>query len=299
MVSVIITTHNRVNLLSRAIESVFAQTYNNYELIVVSDGSIDGTDDFMSRFEDNPQVSYITYYPGKGGNYARNSGIRVAKGEYVAFLDDDDEWLPNKLEKQVATIEKDNSIGLVYTGVNAIYVEDRVTYKTSPSSSGDLSKNILLKNLIGSTTTVLVRKQVLEKSGVFDEELFALQDYDLWIRVCQHAQVAVISEALVNYYNYRNTTQVSSSTEKYEKAFEHIEHKYNLIIDRLSLKEQKNRVSNKLFLLGNKAMRNNNPRQARMYFKKLLANGFNIKALIYYFMTFTSFSVVLRLRKFI
>lgn len=80
MVSAVITTHNRVNLLGRAIASVLNQTYDDLELIVVSDGSADGTDDFMKRYDENPRVQYISYHPGRGGNYARNTGIKASKG---------------------------------------------------------------------------------------------------------------------------------------------------------------------------------------------------------------------------
>ena len=181
MVTAIITTHNRKDLLERAILSVLNQTYKDIELIVVSDGSTDGTDEFMQKYESDKRVRYISYYPGRGGNYARNTGIKTAKGEYVAFLDDDDEWLPTKIEKQVVKIESDSSIGLVYTGTHSIYVDDNVEFDSCPSLQGDMSKQILYNNFAGSTTTVMLRKSILDKSGLFDEELSAIQDYDLWM----------------------------------------------------------------------------------------------------------------------
>ena len=117
-ISVVIPTHNRVDLLPRAIKSVLEQTYKDIEIVVVSDGSTDGTDEYMKQYADNPNVKYISYHPGRGGNYARNAGFDAAKGEFVAFLDDDDEWGPTKIEKQVALMEADEEVGLVYTGIN-------------------------------------------------------------------------------------------------------------------------------------------------------------------------------------
>ena len=116
-ISVIIPTHNRVDLLGRAIRSVQNQTYKNIEIIIVSDGSTDGTDEFVNKlkYTDN-RIQFYEYKPSKGSNVARNLGIEKSKGEYIAFLDDDDEWLPTKLEKQLEVFQKDYRIGLVYTG---------------------------------------------------------------------------------------------------------------------------------------------------------------------------------------
>ena len=186
MISVVIPTHNRVDLLPRAIRSVQNQTYKDIEIIVVSDGSTDGTDNLMEELsKKDPRIKYISYHPGHNGNYARNQGIMAAHGEYVAFLDDDDEWLPSKLEEQLKIMESDPEIGLVYTGTHSVYVDDGIEYDSYPIYQGDMSKQILYSNYIGSTTTVMLRRQIFEKSGLFDEELPAIQDYDLWIRVCQ------------------------------------------------------------------------------------------------------------------
>lgn len=265
MVSVVIPTHNRVDLLPRAIESVLNQTYKDIELIVVSDGSTDGTDDFMDNFASDSRIKYINYKPAKGGNYARNSGIDAALGNYIAFLDDDDEWLPTKVEKQVALMEADVKIGLVYTGINCIYVNEKITYPFIPKLRGDLSKEILFQNCVGSTSSVMLRRSLC-RACRFDENLQARQDFDLWIKVLQGCEADVVSQPMVNYYNYRNQTQVSSSTAKYIHATEYINKKYAELFAKLTPQEFKLKQFNDIMLLGNKAMRNNSPAEARKFY---------------------------------
>ena len=153
MVSVIITTHNRCNLLERAIQSVLNQIYKDFELIVVADGCTDGTDSLMKKYESEKRIQYIHYSPAKGGNYARNKGVQNSRGEFIAFLDDDDEWLPEKLELQVAKIREDPECVLVYTGIRVVYVNECIEYSSIPKANGDLSKVLLFNNIIGSTST--------------------------------------------------------------------------------------------------------------------------------------------------
>lgn len=295
MVSVVIPTHNRVDLLPRAITSALNQTYNDIEVIVVSDGSTDNTDAFMQKYDNDGRVRYINYSPAKGGNYARNTGIDAAKGEYVAFLDDDDEWLPTKIERQVALMEADNEVGLVYTGINCIYVNESICYSFKPTLRGNLSKKILFRNYIGSTSSVMLR-QSLCRSCRFDENLQALQDFDLWIKVMQGCKADVVSEPMVNYYNYRNQTQVSSSTAKYIQAIDYINKKYADLFKKLTAQEFRQKQVNDIMLLGNKAMRNNSPKEARKFFLKALSLHPSVSPLASWVLSFLGFKNMLSLR---
>lgn len=295
MVSVVIPTHNRVDLLPRAIESVLNQTYKDIELIVVNDGSTDGTDDLMEKYVNNSRIKYINYKPAKGGNYARNTGIDAANGEYVAFLDDDDEWLPAKIEKQVALMEADNEVGLVYTGINCIYVNEGISYLSNPQLRGDLSKEILFRNCVGSTSSVMLRKIFCEAYR-FDENLQALQDYDLWIKVLQGCKADVVSEPMINYFNYRNQTQVSSSTAKYVQATEYIDKKYIDLFAQLSPKEYKKKKCNNIMLLGNKAMRNNSPSEARHFFWQAFIIKPSVFPMLSWFLSFFGYENLLKIR---
>ncbi len=299
MVSAIITTHNRCNLLNRAIQSVLNQTYKNLELIVVADGCTDGTDSLMKKYESEKRIRYIRYSPAKGGNYARNNGIQNSHGEFIAFLDDDDEWLPEKLELQVAKIKEDPECVLVYTGIRVVYVKECIEYSSIPKANGDLSKVLLFGNIIGSTSTPLIKKRVLDNSGLFDEQLDALQDYDLWLRISTFGKIFTISKEMVKYYNYTTEKQVSATTNKYVDAIAYINKKYSKRTDYLSPKEKIIKESGEYYLLANKAMRNNNKDLSRSYFIKALRVRFSLKYLIYYIFTFTSYKMLLKFRRYI
>lgn len=298
MISVIIPTHNRKDLLVRAVESVLNQTYKDFEIVIVADGCTDDTSKIVKNLKlRDSRIRFYEYHPAKGGNVARNIGIEKSRGEYIAFLDDDDEWLPNKLEKQLSLFQDDSEIGLVYTGVNIIYSTQNLEYSFIGKLSGDLSKEILLDNCIGTTSTVMVKRIIIEESGYFDLKLKALQDFDLWIRICQKCKIGVVQEKLINYYNYLGKKQVSAITQKYIDAFELINDKYKELYSNLNTEENKRKNINENMLIANKAMRNGDSNLARKYILRAMRYGINKKSLIYYCLTFTSFEFILKLRK--
>ena len=256
-VSVVIPTHNRANLLKRAIESVLKQSYPVKEINVVSDGSEDDTDEIVKEYCDKyPIIHYYSYHPGKGGNYARNYGIKMSTGEMIAFLDDDDEWHEDKIEKQVQILKADKNIGLVCTSINRVFVSQGIVNPYTPPAPYDCDKDILLRNCIGSTTTVMVRKKLFDMVGAFDETLPALQDYDMWVRLCQVTKVGVVRTPCVEYYNYESSGQISQNTQKYIDAIRLIDKKYENKILALCMKDQKRRKSYFCMLLSKKGMRN-------------------------------------------
>ena len=281
--------------MPRTIESVLNQTYKDIELIVVSDGSTDGTDELMAKYANNSCIKYINYKPAKGGNYARNLGFDAASGDYVSFLDDDDEWLPTKIEKQVALMEADDEVGLVYTGINCIYVNENITYPFIPKLRGDLSKEILFQNCVGSTSSVMLRRSHC-RACRFDENLQARQDFDLWIKVLQGCKADVVSEPMVNYYNYRNQTQVSSSTAKYIKATEYINKKYADLFAKLTPQEFKLKQFNDIMLLGNKAMRNNSPAEARKFYVQAMRTRLSPSSIASWVLSFFGYKTMLRIK---
>lgn len=296
LVSVVIPTHNRCDLLWRAISSALQQTYTNLEVIVVSDGSEDSTDALMEQISEQ-RVRYIAYHPSKGANVARNTGIAEAKGEYVAFLDDDDEWYPQKIEKQIQLISKNESIGLVCTGIRAIYVKENITKDYVPPAKEDSSKEILIRNCIGSTTTVLVEKALLDLCGGFDPQLGALQDYDLWIRLCQKTKVGVVREPCVDYYVYTQNNQISSHTENYEKAILYIERKYQSKLEAMAKSEKRIRKRTFCLLLSKKGLRNGQPKLARKYAVQAFAAKPSIECAICFIGSFVPYRLLVRMKQ--
>lgn len=226
-ISVIIPTHDRADILPRAVRSIQAQTRPVDEIIIVSDGSTDNTEEVVRRMaEEDERIQLIAYHPGHNGNYARNRGIEAATGDFIAFLDDDDEWLPRKTELQMAIFEQKPEVGIVYSSQNCIYEDSGITYQTQPMWRGDLSQKIFIRGEMGTPSQVMLRKSVLDRTGGFDLNLGALQDYDLWIRCCLVTEADFVEEPCINYYNSSQTNQVSANTEKYIHARRYIREKY-------------------------------------------------------------------------
>jgi teichuronic acid biosynthesis glycosyltransferase TuaG len=199
LISVIVTTYNRVELLSLTLDSILRQTYINLEVIVVSDGSTDGTDDFMGSFNDS-RISYLKLEYNSGlPAVVRNLGIKNSSGEYIAFCDDDDLWDLYKLELQLIAI---NKFDLCFT--NRRFINDsgkRIKFRSIYIPTTYSIFNLLMTNYI-SLSTVLVRKDVINKFIGFNEnkEFKASEDYDLWARMLiNKIKFCYCSENLISY----------------------------------------------------------------------------------------------------
>lgn len=201
-VSIIIPTYNRANLISEAIDSVLAQTYRNFEIIVVDDGSTDNTKEVLSKY--NGQIKYI-YQDNKGGAEARNNGIKNAQGEYIAFLDSDDLWLPNKLEKQVKYLFDNINISLIYSDAylsNSENVDSKTLFDiVHPFLSND-KKEVLRYLFLHKPiypSTVVTKRSCFDKVGLFNSSLRNLgEDYDMWLRIAKYFNIGYINEPLVH-----------------------------------------------------------------------------------------------------
>lgn len=212
-VSVIIPTYNRADLLPRAVNSVLSQTYQDYEIIIVDDCSSDPTPEVIANF-DGCCIRSLRHNKTKKASAARNTGIANARGEYIAFLDDDDEWLPTYLERQVAILDSSPpSVGLVYCWVDM--VEDS-TGKSMPSSrsiiAGDILDDSLALNIPGQTSVWTVRSSVAQSIGGFDENLTRYDDADFICRLAQRYQVAVLPEVAVKSHFDHNHEQMGHDT---------------------------------------------------------------------------------------
>ena len=231
LVSVVLPTYQRPTHLRRAIDSVVAQTYENWELIVVDDNDTGSdfrreTQELMEQYAHDPKIRYVQRKTNGGGGAARNTGIQSASGDYVAFLDDDDEWLASKLAEQVACFQSSPDIvGAVYTGTSVVNAENGRPYIASARYAGDLSPRILAGNLIGTTSTIMCRRSAFLEAGLFDERLAAAQDLDLYIRLAQRHHFACIDKPLV-VRNKHGGARITSNLRNKVEAFEIIRRKY-------------------------------------------------------------------------
>lgn len=225
-VSIIIPTYNRAHLLPRAICSVLKQSFHDWELIIVDDGSTDDTEEVVRDFSD-PRVRYIRHDTNRGAPAARNTGIRAARGRYIAFLDSDDEWLPEKLEKQLKIFEtSDADVGAVYTG--AIFVEEESGRKRikAPRVKGWILTEEMAYNPVGSTSRVMVKRECIDECGYFDECLPCHEDWDMWIRIAQRYKFDYVAEPLVRYFEHSRS--ISTDPDRLIAGYKALWAKYNI-----------------------------------------------------------------------
>ncbi len=236
LVSAIITTHNRCVLLQRAIESVFAQTYDNIECIVVDDASSDDTSKICEQY--NLNYIFIPKEESKGGNYARNLGIKASKGKYCAFLDDDDYWLPEKIQKQVSLIEE-MDCELVYCGrrLEIINKNGSISYKDilpSKNHCGDMHKQILL-TICTTTTNILTKRDALFEVGLFDENLKFWQEYELTIRLAQRKSFYFVNDILSVYrVDIQDSNRLTNKFFEWLDSVDYIHNKHKKLYSKLS-----------------------------------------------------------------
>jgi len=225
LVSVIIPTYNRLELLKRAIESVKNQSYSNMEIIIIDGSTNNETQLFL---EHNNQLTYIKNKKNHS-NVLRNIGINASNGKLLAFLDDDDTWESTKIEKQVK-IFKNNNISLCYTGKNIIDKnENKIKYSYKKPKFNSILNAIMWDNFIGSTSSIMINQKTINAIGMFDENLPALQDYDLCIRICEKFNVLGIDEPLVNYYYNYSKKQISEININFNLASQIINDKYKYL----------------------------------------------------------------------
>lgn len=282
LVSVVIPTYKRSDYLKRAIDCVISQTYTNWELLVVDDNDDDSkdreeTETFMKRYADDPKVKYLKHNKNKGGGAARNTGIINSTGRYVAFLDDDDEWLPTKLEEQVACFERANdNVAVVYTGTRKVDSTSGSTESgqvTLPEYRGYLSHHLLNGNCVGTTSTVMCKTQVLTEVS-FDESLPAAQDWDLYLRLAEKYEFDYVAKPLV-IFNAHKGERITKDFEGKVKAHEVLYKKYKTLLE-------KDRKVHSRFLerQGKLWMKVNNRHRAEKEFARALrTNPSNVKLL--------------------
>ncbi len=211
LVSIVIATYNRANLIKRAINSILNQTYVNYEIIVVDDGSIDNTKEVVESFNKH-KIRYIKHKNNKGASAARNTGIKCSKGDFIAFQDSDDEWLPEKLEKEMKVFEKSNThVGVVYTGIWYIKNDKKkyVPYPQIKNKEGNIHYELLKGNFVSVLS--VIRKVCFEKVGLFDENLPNLEDWELYIRISKYFCFKYVDEPLAIAYCSSDSESVNYS----------------------------------------------------------------------------------------
>ena len=291
-VSVIIPTHNRSHLLSKAIQSVLSQSFQDFEIIVVDDASKDNTAQIVNVFSDK-RIRYIRHRVNKGDCRSRNSGVKHANGEYIAFLDDDDEWFPEKLGMQVSIL--DNSplkVGVVYTGSIAVDIANgNELYTRISTMRGNIFQHLLRYEEFITTSSVLLRKICFEKVRLFDESIAYCSDYDMWLRIAKEFYFECIQAPLVKYGIHKNN--LGSNYSLQIKGKESVLNKYYQYF----LLDNKGH-SHICYRLGILCYYNRNYKKSRKYFLHTIRmNTFWIKPYLFLCFSFLNANTIKKLIK--
>lgn len=219
-ISVILPTYNRSILLQQAIESILEQSYTDYEIIVIDDGSTDDTVSVLNQLVEDIKVIKQPQL-GFGGSFARNAGIELADGDLIAFLDSDDEWLPGKLEKQIAFMDAQPGLSWSYTDAE-VYDADTGEFKyfrgkKQTLCNGEILERLFLSNFI-QTSTVVVKRSVFEDVGPFWPTPKGT-DWDMWLRISERYAIGLLPDVLCRYHTHKKTvTQNLSGQEAYSAS---------------------------------------------------------------------------------
>ena len=198
-VSAIIPNYNYAQYVGEAIDSVLDQTYPNIEVVVVDDGSSDGSREILEGYGDRIKV---ILQENQGVSAARNNGVKASEGRYLAFLDADDAWLPTKIQKQVDALNNSQNPGLVHVGVAEIDADGKVIRERLDGLEGDVQKELLLIErsvILGGGSGSMITRQVFNEVSGFDEGLSTSADWDMFVRICGLHEAVFVPEVLLKY----------------------------------------------------------------------------------------------------
>ncbi|OGS03933.1 MAG: hypothetical protein A2204_05595 [Elusimicrobia bacterium RIFOXYA1_FULL_47_7] len=214
LVSIILPTHNREALLDRAVKSVFSQTYRNWELIIVDDNSSDSTQESVKAYLRDKRVTYLKLNNGAGGAEARNIGLRKAVGVFIAFLDDDDQWMNDKLSKQIPLFAYDDNTAIV--SCDFTIIDEFGTKRSVPRPEIITINDMLYDNFCGSFSFCVVKRDYLRDLEI-DRKLTIAQDWDLWNKILMRngLNCRVHPDKLVNYYVHKGARLTDKTKDSY------------------------------------------------------------------------------------
>ncbi|MFX0093636.1 MAG: glycosyltransferase family 2 protein [Candidatus Hodarchaeota archaeon] len=286
LVSIILPTYNRGHVIARAIQSVLNQTYSNFELIIIDDGSCDDTESVVKSFNDS-RIKYFRQNKNYGASIVRNIGIKTARGDYIAFQDSDDLWLPHKLERQVKSFETSPpEVGVAYC--EWFCARDKRIYQhryfKKRAREGNIHKEIDNYDFFIAMPTVIIRRSCLEKVGLFDETFQTQQDFELFLRLSHFFHFNYIDMPLV-IVSRPWENQIDKRTKIIIKT------NFLLLEKHPNLKEKKAFVSNHYYLMGKHFFfKKNEQQQWQKYFRySIKSNPFDLFSIKLFFLYFSGY----------
>jgi len=218
LVSIIIPTYNRPDYLDRLLKSIKMQTFKNFEVIIIDDSSPQksGYRKVIENYSRSITICYYRNNINRGAQYCRNRGISLSKCKYIAFVDDDDEWLPNKLEKQIILFEsKSKNVALIYSWANTINQNNEIIFKYRKIFKKD-NLMALLDSCFIPSPTVMIKREIFESVGGFDERLPSCQDWDMWTRIVEYGfEYDLVEEVLALHHKHNRISLGKSPNSLY------------------------------------------------------------------------------------
>ena len=274
-VSVIIPTYNCAAMLRQALESVRRQTVQELEVIVVDDGSTDQTPEVIREFG-----SWVTYLrqENQGVAAARNTGIRLSSAPYIALLDSDDLWLPNKLERQLAFLRSHPQVGLVYTRMWSYSVSNPAKRRLDPQKVAQTFKQLLNGPNTVTSSTVVIRRECLDTVGLFNPQLRAVEDHELWLRIVRRFPIAFMDEVTAEYRRHDNSINADHPLlyEGYRRYFEIILQEYRPWLNKPRAAERQ--LAKFEYLCGTTALKKGEGRAAAQMIRRALSRDLRLGA---------------------
>lgn len=276
LVSIIIPTFNRRDYLPIALDSVLAQTYTDYEIIVIDDGSSDDTRDILLPYAQ--RIRYF-YQENRGIAGARNRGIAESRGACIALLDSDDYWLPRKLERQMALLKENPQWGMVATRCSSIAADGRFRKQNRPGKSGWVLTDLFRSNFI-RTSSALITRECLDRIGLFDTSLPECEEYDLWLRIAHRYPIGFINEPLTVYTDNPHGVSTDSLAGRLVRI---------KVLEKEYLREciprslYRRRMARNYHYLGRHYLKRGEEREGKKYLRQSLSlNPLDLKNLLHY-----------------
>lgn len=264
-VSVILPAYNASLTIKDTIKSILNQSYKDFELIIINDGSTDETEEIIKSFDDKRII--LNKIKNSGASAARNKGIEIARGDYVSFIDSDDLWSIDKLEKQLGLLSNNKDYSVAYSWT--MYIDEKGDYihpMKAVTYEGDVYQKIILNNFVGSGSNILVRKNILDKTGIFNIKLTYGEEWDLLIRLSRNCKFALVKEYQIFYR--QSLFSLSSSIEDMEKD-----------ITKIIENTYKN-APEEIFKLKNKSLSSMNSYLSYLYLTKQNIENWKLKSIL-------------------
>ena len=297
-VSVIIPTYNSAQYIRKAVQSVFDQTYKDYEVIVVDDGSTDNTREIIKQYEG--RIKYF-FQENKGSALARNQAIKLSQGELIAFLDSDDTWLPHKLKTQMNYLSEHPDVALIHSNISFMQDNQLISFKKAIAERHkgfSIFGELYLGNFI-TTSTVVLSRDCLNSVGLFDEDLRQGQDYDLWLRIAAKFRIGY-QDIITTIYRIhdKNISKNAIRGKAHDLAIlKKINSMCPELVNGIDIKKREKRHFDINYSLGYRYFCQYDLNNARKYFLKALHyNRFAIRPYIYIASSFWSKGTIDKIR---